>query len=203
MDMSKVFFVPRLIEYVSQGGLFRRIVAGFLVVAAVIVVLVNLVVSVGMVIGYFDRGGAAILGALLSFPVAVIVTYVEAHILLTRARHVREIPQGDYTVIPIVAILFRLIGELGLVGVVAAGFQGMLGSWFLGASLLGSPFGGYGYGYGGYGAGEALIGGVGLFLASLVAGFVVLLFYYLLSELVVVVVDIARDVRSLRGDTED
>lgn len=200
LDWSKIFFIPRLIEYISHGSLFRRIVAGFLVAASGITALSGLAFAVVLFIGYVDRGGLAILGGLASLPLMLVGTYMFSHAYLVRARTVRDMPESEYTVIPIMSILLKLAGELGLIGGVVGGVQGLLMTWFLGSSPLAgmmNPYGGYGY-YG-MGGGEAFILGVIFLIGAIIYGFVILLVNYLLSELVVIVADIARDVRALRA----
>lgn len=198
-NTSRLFFMSRVIDYVSHGSLFRKIVAGYLVVGAVITVLAGLTATVLALMAFVDYGGLAILGGVLTIPVVLIGTYMLSHTMLIRARTVRAIPDSEYTVIPIVSILFKLTGELALIGCTVTGVWAMLTTWFLGSSPLGM-YGGYGMG-----GGEAFIFGVLALVAMVVYGFVALLLSYLMSELVVVVADIARDLRVIRhaqaGDT--
>lgn len=200
MDVSKIFFIPRMLEYISQGGLFRRIVATFLNVGAVISGIGWLVLAVLLTKGYFDFGGIAILGGLLAFPLALFAGYMVVHSLIVRARSIRELPQAEYTVIPIMSILLKLNGELGLIAGLAFGLQGMLLTWFLGQSPLSSfnPYGGYGYGYSSSPA-EGFILGIVFLLGMVIYGFLALLVNYLFSELVVILADIAKDVRVMRN----
>lgn len=201
MDMSKLFFIPRLINYISQGSLFRKIVAGFLYVGAVVAGLAMLALSVILALQYFDYGGIAILGGLLAFPIAIFSGYMMVHTYIVRARSVKSIGASDYTVIPIMAILLKLNGELGFIGGLAYGLQGMLLAWFLGANPISSITSAYAYGYGGYSSSpaEGFILGIAFLVAAVVFGFMVLLVNYLLSELVGIFADIARDVRAIRS----
>lgn len=203
-DTRDALFMPRLLDYISHGVLFRRIVAGFLMAGMVVTIIAGLISAALGGYSYFRMGGVAILGGVLSIPLALVATYALAHILLIRARTVRDIPETEYTVIPIMSILLKLTGELGFVGAVFAGCQGLLSALFLSANPLGGLLGQYvgyglfgGYGYG-MGAAEAILIGFAFLTIAVVYGFVVLLFNYLLSELVVIAADIARDVRTLR-----
>jgi hypothetical protein len=200
MDMSKILFVPRLLEYISHGGLFRKIVAGFLVLGAVLSGLAMLAVGVVLALQYFNYGGIAILGGLIAFPVAIFGGYLMVHTYLVRARSVKDLGASDYTVIPIMAILLKLNGEIGLIGGLMYGLQGMLLAWFLGQNPLTSLTSAYSYGYGGYSSSpaEGFILGILFLVVSVVFGFVSLLVNYLLSELVGIFADIARDVRAMR-----
>lgn len=203
--MSKILFVPRLLEYISHGGLFRRIVAGFLVLGAVLSGLAMLAIGVVLALQYFDYGGIAILGGLLAFPIAIFGGYLMVHTYLVRARTVKELGASEYTVIPIMAILLKLNGELGLIGGFMYGLQGMLLAWFLGQNPLASLTSAYSYGYGSYSSSpaEGFILGTLFLVVSVVAGFISLLVSYLMSELVGIFADIARDVRALRRAQPD
>ena len=196
--IAPFLFMSRLIEYVSHGTLFRRIVAIFLVVCGVLAAIGGVAAGVVGLIGYVQFGGLAILGGLIAMLFMFVAAYMWAHTYFIRARTVRDIPEGEYTVIPIMSVLLKMTGELAFVSMLSAGVQGTLATWFMGANPIGA-LRGYG-GYGGYGmtAGEGFIVGVIFLLGATILGFVALLVYYLLSELVVILADIARDVRVLR-----
>lgn len=194
--VAPFLFMSRLIEYVSHGALFRRVVASFLVVCGVLAAIGGVAGGVVGLIGYVQFGGLAILGGLIAMLFMFVAAYMWAHTYFIRAGTVRDLPEGEYTIIPIMSVLLKMTGELALVSLLSAGVQGTLATWFMGAN----PLGRYG-GFGGYGmtAGEGFIVGVVFLLAAAILGFVALLVYYLLSELVVILADIARDVRVLRG----
>lgn len=205
VDVSKFLFVPRLLEYISNGGLFRKIVAGFLIMGAVLSGLAMLAVGVILALQYFNYGGIAILGGLIAFPVAIFGGYLMVHTYLVRARSIKELGASDYTVIPIMAILLKLNGELGLIGGLMYGVQGMLLAWFLGQNPMTSLTSAYGYGYGGYSSSpaEGFILGILFLVVAVVFGFLSLLVNYLLSELVGIFADIARDVRAMRKSSAE
>lgn len=197
-SVSSLLFMSRLIEYVSHGTLFRRIVAGFLIACGVLAAIAGVAAGVVEFIGYIRYGGLAILGGLIAMLLMFLTAYMSAHTYFIRARSVRDIPEGEYTVIPIMSVLLKMSGELALISLLSAGIQGTLATWFMGTNPL-RGVAGYGYGYGyGMTAGEGFIVGVLFLLASAIIGFIVLLVYYLLSELVVILADIARDVRAVR-----
>lgn len=197
--VAPFLFMSRLIEYVSHGMLFRRIVAGFLIACGALAAIGGVAAGVVGLIGYIQFGGLAIFGGLIAMLFMFVAAYMWAHTYFIRARSVRDIPEGEYTVIPIMSVLLKMTGELAFVSLLSAGVQGTLATWFMGANPM-EALRGYG-GYGGYGmtAGEGFIVGVIFLLGATILGFVALLVYYLLSELVVILADIARDVRALRG----
>lgn len=198
---ASFLFMSRLIEYVSHGTLFRRIVAGFLVACGVLAAVGGVASGVVGFIGYVQFGGLAIFGGLLAMVLMFVAAYMWAHTYFIRARTVRDIPEGEYTVIPIMSVLLKMTGELAFVSLLSAGVQGTLATWFMGSNPLGAlgGYGGYGYGMT---AGEGFIVGVVFLLGAAILGFVALLVYYLLSELVVILADIARDVRVIRKQAD-
>jgi hypothetical protein len=114
-----------------------------------------------------------------------------------RAASIASLGESPFTVIPIVSIYFRLLGEVYGLFLVMVGVGSCLFIWLTGNSpsgLLGplSPtLVGEGLGL----VGSAFLNGTVALVAGFFVGFVVLLAAYLLAEYIAVIPDIARNVR--------
>lgn len=198
-----LLFMPKVIDLVSRGSFFRKFVAlllrigaGFTGVGGVLLVLTTLITGFQSVYGVGD-----VIALLLSVAVMVVAVYMFTHLLVIRARTIAELEDSEYTAIPIASVLIKLSGEMYAVGIVTFGITGFVAALFAGsylplASSILSQFG-FGYGYG-MGAG-AFLGGIVLLVASVFAALISLIFTYMFAEAVVVVVNMARDLRAVRA----
>jgi hypothetical protein len=135
------------------------------------------------------------IGGLLFAIVFVAAIALLFQILLYRAESVRALGKSPFTIIPIFSILFRTFGETNATFGVAAGVGGCLFIWLSGMSparflpgigeLLPSVSGG------------TFVAGVLFLLWSALLSFAFLIGFYFLAEAVIVIVDIARNVRLL------
>jgi hypothetical protein len=123
-------------------------------------------------------------------------------IFFYRAASVASLGESPFTVIPMVSILTRATGEVYAAGLVLLGVGGCLFIWFTGRSPdtilgpLGQMLSSVGF------SGGPFIDGVKMLLFGVFWGFAVLLGSYFLAEFIVVIADIARNVRVLveRGE---
>ena len=195
-----LFFRP-VLEALDQGNIIRTIVVFVLRALAVLTVLGGLFLLIEILKLSFQLPTQGTIGGLLFAIIFVAAIASLFQIFLYRAESVRDLGESPFTVIPIFSILFRTFGEANATFGVAAGVGGCLFIWLSGVSparflpgigeLLPSVSGG-----------TFLEGALFLVWSALVS-FAFLVGFYFLAEAVVVVVDIARNVRLLvqQGET--
>jgi len=202
--MKKYLFMQRALAVISQGHLFTSIVASALRVFAVLLSLGALVAWLRMWKLVFNMNGAAILGGALFQAFFVIGVYMVIHTWWIRAEDIRALRGSEFTVIPILSVLLRMLGEtyacvsltLGVGGGVAALFGAHLGNriaWFLpGVSLpqflLVGLLGG---------SENSFISAVLLAVGGAIAAVFWLFLFYCASEILVALVAVARNTAAL------
>ncbi len=123
------------------------------------------------------------------------------HAIFIRARDIAALPDGDFHVIPIAAIAFKLAGEVYASFVAVMSVAGGILVWLMRGyafSLIrkAAPLVPH------LGEGEGLMGGVLFAGGGLFMAFVVLVLSYFLAEAVVVLADIARNIKMTRQIAE-
>lgn len=149
------------------------------------------------------RGKAEVIIATVFFQLLFLaLLYALIHTILIRSNDIARLPEGDYPAIAVSCLLLRLMGELFLILMVFTGLVGCVAIWLVGPrglfilegiplvptlpDITDTPF----------------LMGV-LFLAiAVVTGVFYLLLFYLLPELLQVVVDIFRNTRAIREKLE-
>jgi len=183
----------------AQGKFIRNTIAIVMQVAAVVVLLGGLLAVIQVLKMAFQIPAAtATIGGLLVAVLLAAAVFGVAQIYLYRAQSIRDLEESPFTVIPILSILFRTTGESYAVMAVAFGIGGCLFTWLSGLSprmLLA--------GMGDFlppmlaGGGQSFVDGLMFLVFMVVAAFASLVAFYALAELVVVLVDIAINVRRL------
>lgn len=210
--MQKYFFMPRVLKFIGEGTLFSRIFASALRVFAVLL-------SIGALVGWiqlwklvFHMSGAAILGGVLFQAFFLVGVYMVVHTLWIRAADIQAIGKSEFTIIPIVSIFLRMLGEIYACISVAVGVGGGVLQLFGGystlasratssipgldwqQSLLSGLFGGD--------TTSSFISALLLMMGGAIGALFWLVWFYLASEFIVVLVDIARNTRALREVVE-
>jgi len=207
--MKKYLFMQPALAFIGQGRLFTSIVASALRVFAVLLSLGALVAWLQMWEVVFNMDGAAILGGILFQTFFVVGVYMVVHTCWIRAVDIQALHGSEFTVIPILSVLLRMLGEiyacasltLGVGGGVAALFGSYLGYQItrdipglgLPQSLLFDLLGG---------GGSSFISAVLLAVGGAIAAVVWLFLFYVASEMLVALVSIARDTAALLRVTE-
>lgn len=195
-----MFFFYPILEALSEGRIIRKSVALMLRLLGVLVLIGGLVPGVlALGMAFQDEVPfSLVLGSLLMAVFLLAGAVCVAQILFYRARSVEQVPDGPYTVVPILALLLRMIGETWAVGLLAAGLGGCFAMWIAGAGAMSFlrhslPFDGAIPLASGY------LGGALYFLGMSFAAFAVLLVHYFLAEITGVLVDMAMNLRVLAG----
>ena len=196
-----LFFFRPILKALDQGNIIRTIVVFVLRALAVLSILGGLFMLIEILKVSFQLPTQGTIGGLLLAIIFVAAIASVFQIFLYRAESVRDLGKSPFTVIPIFSILFRTFGETNATFGVAAGVGGCLFIWLSGMSparflpgigdLLPSASGG------------TFLEGILFLVWSALVSFVFLVGFYFLAEAVVVVVDIARNVRLLvqQGET--
>jgi hypothetical protein len=171
-------------------------------VGAVLILLAGLLVVIQVLKMAFQISSAtATIGGLVVAVLLAGAFFAVAQIYLFRAQSVHDLEDSPFTIIPILSILFRASGESYAVGALAFGVGGCLFTWLSGMSptILLSALGGFMPPIPGLNelGGQSFVSGLVFLVTMIIAGFAALVAFYALAELVVVLVDIAINVRRL------
>lgn len=196
----------RVLHSLSEGKVIRSSIATILQIGAVLTLLGALVALV-MILKYsfqMPTAGGTIGGIILAV-LLVAALFAVAQIYLFRAQSVRELGDSPFTVIPILSILFRAAGETYAVGALAWGVGGCLFIWISGTNpmMLLQNLGTFIPNIPGMadtaGTSSPFLEGIIFLFGMVIGAFVALVAFYALAELVVVIVDIAMNVRKIEG----
>jgi hypothetical protein len=186
----------------AQGRVIRNAIALVMRVGAVLILLGGLLVVIQVLKMAFQISAAtATIGGLLLAVLMAAAFFAVAQIYLFRAQSVHDLEDSPFTIIPIISILFRASGEAYAIGALAFGVGGCLFTWLSGMSptMLLSGLGGFMPPIPGLNemGGQSFVSGLVFLVTMIIAGFAALIAFYALAELVLVLVDIAINVRRL------
>ena len=189
--MNILNIIPYVLESLSQGRILKRFYIILFQILGVIAALAMLTLIIMLLRRAFDMGvGAGIIGLLLSVVLAAgAVGFVQ--IFFYRAGTIRALPDSQFTIIPIIAIFFRVLGE-----VLAFAFILTLVTIIL-ASIFAVFDRDSRYLIKDMGDSAAAGGSVGIVL--LVGSVVIITFFYYIAEALTVAVDIAYNTKALRN----
>ncbi len=195
--MEKYLFMKKVIEAISEGEFFRKAFAIFLRVLALVITISGLVAWVVIWKSISGDNVQTIAGVVIFQLLFIFAIYMVVHALLMRANDISALPDGDYTVIPIASVFFKLCGEVYAAFGVVISLAGGILIWFIGGNAFYfirkvSIF------KHGYGAGSDFLGGLTFIVGGWLVAFFVLVVFYFLSEAVVVMADIARNTKKGR-----
>lgn len=201
--MGWLGFLNTALKAMEDGRVIRKAVAVTLRVLAVLAALVGLYVLAGILSASFKSPtteartmGEVAMGGLVFGVLWVATVACVVQILWYRGASVAALGDSPFTVIPIVSILLRAAAEIyGAVGL-GVGIGGCLFIWLAGLNPL-DMLGPVGELLPSRGDRVSFWGGILFLVGMTLTSAVVLAFFYFLAESVVVVVDIARNVRLL------
>jgi hypothetical protein len=182
----------------ADGKVIRNSVAVAMQVLAAITILGGIFVLVELLKMSFQFPSAqGTIGGLILTILILAAVFATSQIWLYRAQSVRQLPDSPFTIIPILSLLFRALGEIYAIVGLAAGVGGCLFMWFSGFSPQ-SMLGEFGSVLPHISSGnQSFIDGLVFMLWLSFASFAALVVCYGLAELVVVAVDIATNIRLL------
>jgi hypothetical protein len=209
--MKKYLFMSPVLKFIGEGGLFGNVFASVLRVLTILLALGAVVAWIGFWKLVFNMEGAALLGGVLFQVLFVLAVYMIAHTIWIRAQDIETLGRSEFTVIPIVSILLKLAGEIYAcvsisVGVALGALTLFAGYNELGRAVFGIGLPGMGVVQmlgGIFGAGaSSFVSAVLLVLGGALGAVFWLVVFYLASEAIIVIVDIARNTRALRETSE-
>jgi hypothetical protein len=201
-ERNALMFLYPALDALSDGRIIRRTVTALLRVEGVLNLLFGLIVFIAILKESFRAEGMSItIGGIVFAVVLAAAIVCVSQIQFYRANSVEALGESTFTVIPIVSILFRMVGECYAVFAVALGAGGCFFFWLAGHSPFEMlPLGAISHFFPTGSEGSAFVGGLLFLLWSLMAAFFVLIIFYFLAELTLVWADIARNIRHLRDD---
>ena len=135
-------------------------------------------------------GGLAFLIWQVAFPYAV---FLAIKTLYLRAREIRDYPDSDYVVVPVMAMLTKTNGEMLFIFLGAMSVPAMLLTWLGGSAVT--------YLVDFLDVGNIFFAGIFAFILSWVVGFLALVLTQLLAEWTLAIFSIANDVNVLRRNS--
>jgi hypothetical protein len=210
--MGKYFFMRPVLQLISVGQFFRKAFVVFLQILAVVIAIAGLVSWITAWKFVAGQDTSLILGIIIFQVFFVIAVYMVVHTIFIRADDISTLPEADYTVIPIVSIALKLCGEIYACFSVVVAIAGGILVWFIGGNAFyfirkssffmpGQAFGFMpGQGFGGYNS--DFLGGLMFMVVGWLVAFLVLVIFYLFAEIVVVITDIAKNIKITREVAE-
>jgi hypothetical protein len=203
MLMKKYLFMVPVLKSLDDGTPFRR---GFALALRIIAALL----TIGLLIAWialwkvvFSQNGVAIFGGFIFQIVFIVGSYMVIHTYWIRANEIERLGKSDYKIIPIVSILIKMNGEISAwflftTGIGAGIFQILAGYQFPGIQ------GAWPANYGPFqnGMTSSFISGLLVIVFGAIFALFWLILSYFLSELIIVVVDIAKNTRLIRESVE-
>jgi hypothetical protein len=186
----------------AEGSVIRKAIAVIMRLAAVLILLGGLLALIQILkVSFQLQSAAATIGGLFVAVLVAAAAFAIAQIYLYRAQSVHELEDSPFTIIPILSIMFRTAGEAYAVGALALGVGGCVFTWLSGMNpaMLLSAMGEMMPPIPGLNelGGQSFVSGLVFLVTMIIAAFGALVAFYALAELVIVLVDIALNVRRL------
>jgi len=198
--MSKLFFIKPVLEIISRGKFFRH---GFALILRIIAILMAigglfLFIQNFRFIGRFGFLGA--LGLIIAQLFLLAAIWIIIQIIWNRANVIVNLPDSNFTIIPIFSIVLKMIGEVYATIILLLSISGAFLTWFIGSGgrifyqlREFVPF---------LSVGTGFLGGLLLIVLGIISSFIALFFFYLFSEGIAVIFDIANNVKLIVDSKE-
>jgi hypothetical protein len=191
--------IKPVLERLGQGTFFRSKFALLLRVMAILLAIMVLIAIINMWRGGLsDAPGANIFAGILFQVFLVVGTYFAVHTMFIRANDVAQLLEGTYTVIPIASIFLKMVGEVYAIMMIVVTIGATFAAWIMAAPPRGltgavEPFAPSTTLL--HGIDNAFLGGLALLVVGVVSALLYLFFFYVLSEIVVVLGDVGTSAR--------
>jgi hypothetical protein len=192
--MDKVFFMKPFIENFSKTNVFPKIFAIVLKILTIIAILAAVVIWILLWKFVFEIPSTGIAGGVIFQIFFLVGIYMASHAAFLRAQDISKLKTKDYTVVPVVTVFLKLLGEIYASLTAAIALGGGILIWFAG-------------GYGlqlleevpkfipQYSGGTTFLGGVIFLIGGLSVAFFTLIAFYFASEFFNMVMDIALNTK--------
>jgi hypothetical protein len=193
--IEKYMVMRPVLALIAEGLVFRKLYGIILKILAALTGIGGLYFWIRVWIALFSWNSAGFIISGIFFELVFIgLMYAVIHILLIRAQDIEKLPETGYTIIPIMSISFKLLGEIYACLFAFIGICGSIFIWIAGASITELfPISNF--------MPMAIPGEIGFWggLISLISGimgaFGILVLFYFLAELIIVLVDIATSLK--------
>lgn len=189
--MNIINQIEPTVESLAKGPLLRKITVLILRIIAVSIVFLGLLAFLGGIAAIIDIIPYNLshgLGITLALVIMILAIFIAVKILLFRARTVRICGENNYPVIYLSSILLRCTGEIVALFWTATGLAASILIWFSGGlSLEGLPFPALII------QGPPFLTGLVTLLSAVICGVFILIFFYLLAELLLLLRKLPRD----------
>ena len=195
MGIFSIF--PRILDALNDGRVIKKAVVCALWLAAGLSTFAALFIAYTVAKLAFVAGTPAetTVGLTLFLVVYLLSVVCQIQILLYRAKSVLALENSQYTVVPVVSLLFRGVGESLATYICFLGFGATLAIWVSKQNPLGLV--GMNMLIPSFNTSEYLLAGVVMLFWSFLVGFSLLIVFYFLAEVSHAGVDIARNIRLL------
>lgn len=197
MQIFKIF--PRILDALNDGRVIKKAVACALWLAAVLSGLAALFIAYTVArMAYIPSAPppAEYTAGLTIFLVVYLLSAVcQIQILLYRAKSILALENSQYTVVPVVSLLLRGMGESAATGICFLGFGATLAIWVSKQNPLGLV--GMNMLMPSFNTSDYVLAGVVMLFWSFLLAFLLLIVFYFLAEVSHASVDIAMNIRIL------
>jgi len=195
--MDKVFFMKPFIENFSKKNVFIKVFAIILRVLTIIAIVAAVVIWILLWKFVFEIPAAGIAGGVIFQIFFLVGIYMAAHAAFIRAQDIAGLKTKEYTIVPVVTVFLKLLGEIYASLTAAVALGGGVLIWFAG-----------GYGFEllervprftkfipQYGGEATFLGGVIFLIGGLAVAFFTLIAFYFSAEFIRMVMDIALNTK--------
>jgi hypothetical protein len=191
-------FIKPALELISQGKVLKRIYSIILKVLAVLTGIGGLVAWIyGWKTIFSSDDVGVILGGIIVELLLIVLIYALVHILVIRARNIDELPEAGYEIIPVMSLSLKIAGELYACILAFFGVGGGVFHWLAGGTLANFFQNPYILQLPRFGSLESVFAnGLITILTGVLEGFGILVLFYFLSELTIILVDIATSLKN-------
>ncbi len=196
-QIEKFFITTPMLNSIAKGEFFTKAFAWLLRICAVLVAIAFIYLSVDMwarLANSMGNGVASFFLVLFAQLLLVVACYVIVNILLIRSNNINALPlKTEYVVIPVAVQLIKMIGEIFAVVLAVGGIYVTLQVLLVGEPDMFGKFAQRGFGQGMMWDTSSMQ--YLAFVIGPVIGFLTLVFFYSLAELIGALVDIARNTK--------
>ncbi|HEV2352247.1 MAG TPA: zinc ribbon domain-containing protein [Terriglobia bacterium] len=191
--MDKFLFAGTFLKLASKGSFFRMIIATVLRVAAVLIAIGGVLAFVEVFRFITQLPTSALLGGIVFEALLIVAVYIVVHIQWIRAGDIAQLPESNFNVIPIVAVLLKMWGEIySCAGAVIAVGAGVF-IWFAGPEIQGFLQQALPLFPSSTSTNQSFMAGLMVMIYGLAICFSVLVFSYFVSEMILLGVQIERN----------
>jgi hypothetical protein len=196
--MANIFFVKAFLNGLQEGKSVRFGIFLLLWVIALAVIIVGIIKWVDLWNLVSGQDAAGVIGVILSQLIFLVLIYVLFQILVIRASDVLNVEafDSDFTVIPVMSVLTRTVGELMATMFIFIGIMRMLVMWFAGSvpySSFNLPLDFFGFL-----GGEGFKGGIYSLVEGIIQAFAFLVIAYFFAEWIILSLKMYLDIKKVR-----